>query len=88
MNSWKNFFVNAIQDFNKRYKSSHFSEINIITITNKRHKTYEFSIKHNMHAVEWRSNMNIAKNAQLINSLDRSINHPLIKKFNNVPFKD
>ena len=29
--------------------------MNNITVTNKRHTTYVFYIKHNMHAVDWNS---------------------------------
>ena len=39
-----------------------------------------------MRMVERRINMNIAKNPQLINSLDRNKNHPLIRKYSNIPF--
>ena len=76
----RKFLENVINDFNnKGYSFKHIAEINIITIANKRYMSYDFYIKHNMHAVEKKLNMIIAKNPQLMNSLDRSNNHPLLK---------
>ena len=84
---WKKFLLNAIQDFNnKGYNFSHISGMKIITNTDKRHMTYNFYLKHNMQAVEWRLNMIIKKNPNLINALDRSFNHPFIQKYSNIPF--
>ena len=48
----------------------------IITTTNERNMTYDFYGKRKIHAAEWKLNMKMNKN--LINALDRSINHPLI----------
>ena len=45
-----------------------------------------FFIKHNIHAVEWKKNAMNNKNKKLINKLDRSKCHPLIRKFSQVPF--
>ena len=36
--------------------------------------------------LERRINMIIAKSPQLINSLDRNKNHPLIRKYSHIPF--
>ena len=41
-----------------------------------------------MHMVELKFNMIIAKNPHLISSLDRSFNHPLIRKYSIVPFNN
>ena len=46
----------------------------------------DFYIKHNMCALEWKLKAMIKKNKKLINKLDRSKQHPLIRKFSNVPF--
>ena len=35
--------------------------MNIITIANKMYMTYNFYIKHNMHAVEWKLNAMVNK---------------------------
>ena len=42
---------------------------------------YEYYINQPMQANEVKLNMIIAKNPQLINTLDRNTNHPLIKKY-------
>ena len=40
--------------------------MNIVTIVDKREKTYVFYIKHNFHAVEWAINKKLSKNKNLI----------------------
>ena len=42
--------------------------MNIITIANKKHMSYDFYIKHIMHAIEWKLNAMINKNKTLIKS--------------------
>ena len=41
-----------------------------------------------MSMCERKIKMNIAKNPRLINSLDRNKNHPLIRKYSDIPFND
>ena len=43
--------------------------------------TYDFYIKDNMHAVEWKINAMINKNKSLIHEFDRNWKHPLNRKF-------
>ena len=62
--------------------------MNIETIIGKRNLTYEHYIKQPMQMVELRLNMITAKNQQLIKSLDRIVNHPLIKKHSDVQIFD
>ena len=50
--------------------------------------SYDFYIKHNMHTVEWKLNAMVNKNKILINKLDRTKRHPLIRKFCHVPFSN
>ena len=50
--------------------------------------THEYYIKQPKHMVEFKLNMIIAKNPQLINTLDRHINHPLIRKYSHIPFNN
>ena len=45
--------------------------MDIITIANELDMTYDFYIKHNMHAVEWNLNAMINKNKTLINKFPR-----------------
>ena len=82
MSFWQNFSEKVSDDFkNKGYKFNLFEEMNIITITNKMDMTYDFYIKHNMHAVEWKLNAMINKNKILINNFYDTWKHPLNKKF-------
>ena len=57
MISWSNFLEKVIDDFkNQGYNFKYIAEMNIITIANKLDMSYDFYIKHNTHAVEWRFN--------------------------------
>ena len=44
---------------------------------------YDFFIKHNMYAVEWKLNATINENKILKNKFDRKWRHPLNRKFEN-----
>ena len=86
MSSWSKFLEKVIDDFkNKRYTFNHIAEMKIITISNKWDMSYDFYIKHNMHAVEWEINAMINKKKNLFIKLDRSKYHPLIRKISHVP---
>ena len=54
-----------------------------IKIADKMDMSYDFYIKHNMLAVEWKSNAMINKNKNLTNNLNRSWRHRLNRKFEN-----
>ena len=85
--SLRNFLENVIRYFkDKGYDFNPIAETNTITIANKMFMSYDFYIKHNMHAVEWKLNAIVTKSKNLINELDRSKRHPLIRKFSHVPF--
>ena len=43
--------------------------------------SYDFYIKHDMHAVEWKLNAMVNKNKGLINKVDRHWRHPLKRKY-------
>ena len=47
--------------------------------------TYEHYMNQPMHMCERKKNVNIAKNPQLINLLDRNEKHPLIRKYSRIP---
>ena len=47
--------------------------------------TYENCMNNPMSMCERKINLNIAKNPQLINSLDRNTNHPLIRNYSHIP---
>ena len=48
--------------------------------------TYDFYMKHNMSAVEWKLNQSINKDKHLINKLPASWIHPLNRKFKGYRF--
>ena len=79
--SWKIFIENATDGFKTDgHVFSHISQMNIIIECNKMDMTYDFYIKQNMPAVEWRINQLINKDRNLINKLPVSWIHPLNRK--------
>ena len=50
---------------------NHRAEMDIITMTNKLYMSYDFYIRHNMHAVEWKLLAVINKTKNLTNELNR-----------------
>ena len=59
---WKNCFGKIIDDFkNKGYTFNHIAEMHIITIANKMDMSYDFYVKHNMCALEWKLDVMINK---------------------------
>ena len=80
--SWQNFLEKVIDDFkNKGYNFNQIEEMNSITIACKMNMSYDFYIKHIMHAVEWKLNAMINKNKKLINFFNRIFRHPFYRKF-------
>ena len=77
-----NFLENVVDDFkNKVYTFNHIAEMHLITIAIKMDMSYDFYIKHNMCALEWKLKAMINKNKSLINKFDRNWRHPLNRKF-------
>ena len=70
----------------KGYKFCRINQMNILILIDKCNITYKNYINSPMPMVERRINFIIAKNPILINSFDRSKNHPLIKKYSHIPF--
>ena len=80
--SWKIYVENAINDFkNDGFNFSHISQMSIIIVCNKVDMTYDFYLKRNMSAIEWKLNHLINKDRNLINRLPASWIHPLNRKF-------
>ena len=76
------FFKKIFSDFkDKGYTFNHIAEMHIITIANKLDMSYEFYIKHNMCALEWKLNAMMNKGKSLINKFDRNWKHPLNGNF-------
>ena len=59
--------------------------MNILMLFDKSNITYKNYIRKAMSMLERRNNFNIAKNPELINSLDRNPNHLLIRKYSHIP---
>ena len=70
----------------RRYRFCNINHISINSISDRCNMTYEHYVNQPMQSVELRLNMVIARNPQLINSLDRNKNHPLIRKYSHIPF--
>ena len=81
------FFCNECTE-SKGYIFHKINQMTINIISARCNITYEIFINNPMPMVERRINFIIAKNAQLINSLDRNKNHPLIRKYSHIPFNN
>ena len=78
----KIFLEKVSDDFKQKgYNFNHIEEMKIITIANKMNMSYDFSIKHNMHMIEWKLNAMINKDKKLINKFYQNWRHPINRKF-------
>ena len=64
------------------YDFDHIAEMDVITLAHKRDMTYDFYLKHNMSAFEWKLNAMINKDKNLINKFPKTWRHPINTKFN------
>ena len=80
--------TNDIEFYIKHPNFSHISGMIFKTISDKRNMTYEYYIKQPKHMAEHKLNMINAKKPHLINTLDRRIYHPLIRKYFHIPFSN
>ena len=81
--SWSNYLREAIDSLKEEgYHFNYIAEMDIITLAHKRDMTYDFYLKHNMPAVEWKLNAVINKDKSLINIFPRNWRHPINTKFN------
>ena len=85
MNNIKSYFLFYIDSCKlDGYKFIKIKPLTINTITCLCNIAYEFYINNPMPMVERRINFVIAKNPQLINSLDCNKSHPLIRKYSHM----
>ena len=57
--SWKIYTENAIDDFNNDgFNFSHISQMSVIIVCNRMDMTYDFYMKQNMPAIEWKKKTN------------------------------
>ena len=76
--SWSNYIRETIEECD----FSHIAEMDFITLAQKRDMTYDFYLKHNMSAFEWKLNAMINKDKNLINKFPKNWKHPINMKFN------
>ena len=76
--SWSNYIREVIEGCH----FSHIAEMDIITLAHRRDMTYDFFLKHNMSAFEWKLNSMINKDKNLINKFPKNWRHPFNSKFN------
>ena len=65
------------------HKFSHISEINIVFRTDLRNMTYDHYLKILKPMIEWRLNIILAKNPELIKKFTNN-SHPLIGKYSHI----
>ena len=71
--SLSNYLREAIDSWKiERYDFNQIAEMDIITLDHKRDMTYDFYLKHNMPAFEWKLNAVINKDKNLINIFRRN----------------
>ena len=81
--SWSNYLRGIISNLKEEgYDFSHIAEMDIITLAKTRDMTYDFYLKHNMSAFEWKLNAMINKDKNVINKFPKNWRHPINTKFN------
>ena len=81
--TWSNYLREATDSLEKEgYHFNHMAEMDIITRAHKRDMTYDFYLKHNMPAVEWKLNAMINKDKNIINKFPTKWRHTINTKFN------
>ena len=84
--SYLSFYIDSCESGG--YKFSNINHMIINTISCMCNMSYKHYINQPMSMLERRINFIIARNPQLINSLDRNKNHPLINKYSHIPFNN
>ena len=80
--SWWNYLREAIDRLKTEgYHFDHIAEMDIITLAHKRDMAYDFYLKHNMSAFEWKLNALINKDKNLINQFPQKWRHLIITRF-------
>ena len=80
--SWSKYLREAIDSLKEEgCHFNHVAEMNIITLAHKRDMTYDFYLKHNMPAFEWKLNALINKDKNLINKFSQTWRHDINIKF-------
>ena len=75
--SWSKYLRDAINNLKEEgYDFNYIAEMDIISVAHKRDMTYDFHMKSNMPAVEWKLNQLINKDKNLINKIPTTRVHP------------
>ena len=70
---WQKFLVKVNDDLKiKGYNFNHVTEMTISSLAKKMDMLYDFYIRQNMHAVEWKLNAMINKSKSLISKLNHN----------------
>ena len=81
--SWSNDIRDTIDKLKEEgYDFNYIAEMDIITLAHKQDMTYDFYLKHNMSAFEWKLNSMINKDKNLIIKFPQNWRHPINTKFN------
>ena len=89
MISWKNVLKDVVNDYKiKGYTFNRIDELNNITIADKIDMSFDFYIKHKMHAVEWKliSMINKAKTIKI--NLCRIWRHAINRNYFHIPINN
>ena len=79
---WSNYLREAIDCLKEEgYDFNYIAEMHNITLVHKRDMTYDFYLKHNMSAFEWKLNEVINKDKNLFNKFPRNWRHPINTNF-------
>ena len=80
--SWSNYLREEIDNLKEEgFHFNYLAEMDNITLAHKRDMTYDFYLKHNTSAFEWKLNAMINKDKNLINKFPRNWRHPIIRRF-------
>ena len=80
--SLSNYLRDVISNLKEKgYDFSHIAEMNIITLAHKCDMTYDFYLKHNMSAFEWKHNAMINKDKNLRNKFPKNWRHSINTRF-------
>ena len=80
--SWSKYLREANNDLKEeRYDFNYIAEMDIITFAHKRDMTYDFYLKHNMSAFEWKRYAMINTDKNLIKKFPQNWRHPINTKF-------
>ena len=80
--SWSNYLREVINNLKEEgYDFNYLAEMGFITLAHKRDMTYDFFLKHNMPAFEWKLNALVNKEKNLVNKFPQNWRHPINTRF-------